>query len=331
MCPHQADARDGPSESSGVTNWLLLAGNRLVIAGGLVLLVFLCLVGVGVTFGTAVFRAHSPVYFLFSSLLTGNLTVLTVVVSINQLVLSRELGEPGELRTRIEETLDYRSTVESVAGTPVSPSSPGKFLRFLHETIAEQGEKLDERATAATDSDLQDRLESLSRSLVRDARRVNRTLDDQQGRIFAVVAATLTTNHADQIHDITEIQRTHADALSETTRTQLERIERTLLQIDVGRKYFKTVYVQKELAYLSRILLYVGVPAIVGSGFVLLLYNAATTANVPSSVLAPAVAGAFALGVTPLALLVAFVLRLAWVAQQTATIVPFTSTTEYRP
>ncbi|WP_117595152.1 hypothetical protein [Haloprofundus halophilus] len=320
----------GESGYRRIADWLLLEGNRLSIAGGVLLLTLGGFLAVLLPFGPSSVRPGSPMYFLYSSLLTGDLTLLTVVLSINQLVLSRELGEPGTLRKRINETLSYRHDVEELVGASTSPKSPSGFLHLLHRSLEAQAGELAALTDRVDDAQARRRLRSLSDSLERDAQAVSRTLDGEDGSIFSVMSATVSTTHADQLQTIAGLQSGDADPVTDELLRHLDRIEATLLQIDVARKYFRTVYVQKELAYLSRILLYIGVPAIVGSGLALVLYNANTVAAVPSTLFVGAVTVTFVLGFAPLAVLFAFVLRLAWVAQQTATVPPYDTESSYR-
>ncbi|SIR98010.1 hypothetical protein SAMN05421858_4938 [Haladaptatus litoreus] len=91
-----------PTWSVGLSNrgsrWLLVTGNRLVVAAVFlsgILLLLILLPSVSVLFA----QPSSPMYFLFSALLGGNFTLISVVLSINQLVLSRELGATGKFHS----------------------------------------------------------------------------------------------------------------------------------------------------------------------------------------------------------------------------------------
>lgn len=314
----------------GFANWFLLEGNRLAVAAGVVAAMAVALGPVVAAYGPASLARGSPMYFLFSSLLTGNLTLVTVVLSINQLVLSRELGSPGSLRSTLNETIEFRRDAADATGAAAVPAEPSAFLHSLHESLAARSRDLRTVVGDVADGDTRRRLRSLAESMADDARTVDRTLDGRDDEVFAVVAATLSTDHATQLREITAVRNT-VDDLPDGVGRALDGAERLLRQIDVGRKYFKTVYVQKELAYLSRLLLYVGVPAVFACGGTLVFYNASRAATVPLGLLGAVAAAGFLLGVAPLAVLFAFILRLAWVAQQTAAIAPFRTGTEYGP
>ncbi|USZ68338.1 hypothetical protein NGM10_01030 [Halorussus salilacus] len=343
--PESADSRtpEGESETTETArigaSWLLLGGRRWVVAGVVLAGTSVLLVGVLSAYGRAAVRPGSPMNFLLSSLLTGNLTLVTVVLSINQLVLARELAEPGTLRERIERTREYQHSVEETADAGVSPKTPAAFLRFLHESLESETETLADAAADAgsatdagdaVDGETRERLRQLTESLAADARGVEEVLDGEGESVYAVISATLATNHVDQLQEIAEI-RGAAESLPADLRESLGTVESHLLEIDVARKYFRTVYVQKELAFLSRLLLYVGVPAVVLVGLALLFYNAAGAAGVavPTTALFGVASTAFVVGFAPLAILFAFVLRLAWVAQRTTTVTPFASEASY--
>ena len=49
---------------------------------------------------------------------------MTIVISISQLVISRQLGSPGERRDRIEATNDYREKIEGSVEEEVAPVTP---------------------------------------------------------------------------------------------------------------------------------------------------------------------------------------------------------------
>lgn len=62
-----------------------------------------------------------------------------------------------------------------------------------------------------------------------------------------------------------------------------------------------------------------------------MFYNTRVVGFVPDEVLLWVIVVAFTLGFAPLAILFSFVLRLAWVAQRTATVAPFATQQRYRP
>jgi len=92
----------------------------------------------------------------------------------------------------------------------------------------------------------------------------------------------------------------------------------------MARQYFKSLYLQEELSSLSRVLLYAGFPAEVALVLALLGFTAAegTALTHYSNVLMPVVVG---IAFLPLALLLAFIVRIATVTERTAATIPFTT------
>lgn len=305
---------------------MLVDGDRtrvsiVLLVATLALLTALAVVGV-------VPRGPSdPMYFLFSAMLGGNLTLITVVLSINQLVLSRELGSPGTLHQRIRDAVEYRHDVEEVAGSVPSPVSPEGFLRYLHEALTDTATGLEESVSESETERLSGRVGDLVGDLTRDAAAVKRALDEPTTDIFAVIGATLGTDHADQLYEIAEV-KAEFEELTDAQQQSLDRLRDQLLYIDTARKYFRTVYMEKELSVLSRMILYVGVPAEVLAAVALAVYGAAGATAATPLWLLPFVLVALTAGFAPLAVLFSFVLRLSWVAQQNTSVAPFSASAE---
>ncbi|MWG33772.1 hypothetical protein [Halomarina oriensis] len=260
--------------------------------------------------------------FLLSGFLGGNLTLITVVISINQLVLSRELGAPGELHQRLDEALTYRETVDEVVDD-VPPVTPGRFLVKLHETLARDAEALGQASDEIVRPSEQSTVERLAASLQTDAETVMDALEPAEPGVYSVILATLGTNHAKQLHEIDRLRAGLDDSLSTTSDEVLGRLHDTLVYIDVARKYFRTIYIQKELAYVSRLILYVGIPGqlILAAG--LLGYHAVSTGTLTPDVMALALPFVLAAGFAPLLVIGVYMPRLAWVAQKNAAVAPF--------
>lgn len=133
--------------------WLLLDGNRIAVTGLVLAIIFGTLVAVELA-GWVPMNQIQPVYYLFSALVGGNITLITVVVSINQLLLSRELKSPGELESQMEGVIEYRKSVEESAGE-IAPVKPMGFLRLLVEDTRREAQRIGGLAVGTTDEDVQ--------------------------------------------------------------------------------------------------------------------------------------------------------------------------------
>lgn len=57
--------------------------------------------------------------------------MVPIVLSINQLVRSREFKPPGEVREGIQVTISYRDEVAGTTGEDLVPTTPNEFLNVL--------------------------------------------------------------------------------------------------------------------------------------------------------------------------------------------------------
>ena len=315
-------ARDDPAE------WLLLDGHRLTITAVLLGSVFALFVLVeSLSVGGVAWPV--PLLYVYSSQAGGNITLITLVLSINQLVLSRQLGSPGELLDQIDRVTEYRAAVQNDAGGSVAPVTPSDFLAQLLDNTHDQVESLED-VRGVGDDELDDEIDDLESSLNDHIDEVSGLLNESSFGTFHALSATLDTNYGEQIHQIQRIREDHRGSLDDEEIAELDELVTRLQRIDVARQYFKTLYMQSELATFSRLLLYVGVPATVVSTAVLVLAGGAPEGSFFPSLPPFALALTVTVGFAPLAVLFAFVLRIATVAQRTAAITPFT-TPDQRP
>lgn len=122
-----------------VRTWILIDGDRRLVAAGLVLGTLLVLL-VAVQLGIIAVGPESSMRTLLSSGITsGLLALITVSLSINQLLLSRVFGSPGEFEDRLSETLALRERIEEVGELPVSPNHPVSFLGVRQATHRSRG------------------------------------------------------------------------------------------------------------------------------------------------------------------------------------------------
>jgi len=334
----------------------LIIGDRLLLAGVLLAAAFGLFIALEVVGG---FRSvdRAPLLYLFSALTGGNFTLITIIVSINQLVVSRQLSTPGELRTQIEETNEYReSVIDTLPDNDVAPVTPTEFLHLLLRATRESLARLEyesdtlEDGEVSTDGgnpetrngdDLQgtqrqgtdateasDLVADLVADLTDHIDYVDELLRRSDSGIFSALSATLTTNYSQHIYRARELQQEHADALTDTQDEALDQLVVLLQQIDVARQYLKTLYMQDELSQLSRRLLVVGIPAVFVSIVMLKLFAASQGMIFTEGTLTVLTDLAVTVALAPLAVVFSFVLRIAAVARRTVAITPFTTASQ---
>lgn len=314
---------------SQAVEWILLDGTRWAVAGAS-LAPIAVLLGWMAAAKLLVLTNTGPLQFLFSALVGGNFTLITVVLSVNQLVLSRQLEAPGEVRSQIQEVHDYRSEVEDHAPQDVAPVFPPEFFLLLLETVRRQAQDLGGLAISHEPEGLRDDVDGLVETVTTRVDRTHELYDRSDAGILEILVAALDTNYAGQIRDAREIKHAYEGALPDEVERRIDELVRSLEQIDVARQYLKTLYIQSELAQFSRQLLYVGMPAMFVSICVLSAFTISPNVGMTDPTFRTVVAGAIVVGLLPLSVLFAFVLRIATVSQKTIAITPFT-TAEQEP
>jgi len=301
-------------------DWLFLEGDRRLIAFGIVV-VFVGVFSGLVWAGVIAVGAGSSVASVFGSGLTaGVVTLVTIALSINQLILSRVFGSPGKLTDRLEGSRNLCERVERLADQPSSPNDPGAFLSLLAVT-------LNERATAAqsmakgTDADTPTAVtDALS-----DFAEYGRSIDSHihpETPITDVLGVIIGTGYAENMTAVRHLRNEYGESLPEDVQSEFRAIGELMESIAVVRQFFKTLALQQDFATLSRQLIYTGLVALLVSVSLTLVYrtDSVTIASSAPEVVVPLALGAV---LAPLGLFAAYLLRAATVAYRTVSVGPF--------
>lgn len=307
--------------------WLLLTGSRSVIAAGVTITLFVFLTAVSFS-GYSPLREVGPLFYVYGGLISGNLTLVTVVVSINQLLLGRELMTPDELRSQVEGTIDYRSRVEEAA-RQVAPVEPLGFLRLLLENTRRKAQQLGGLSSTEVEGEVADDVDDVVEDITDKVDQVDRLLRDGDPSMFHVLSTTLSTNYAREINRLRRLER-ETDELPRHVDEWREDLIENLQNMDIARQYFKAIYLQEELANLSKLLFYTGIVSISTLAATFMLFTGGGEATVPRGVLHVLVPAVVAVGLVPLAVLFSYIVRTATVTRRTAAIIPFTTPTQER-
>lgn len=310
--------------------WFLLDANRNLITGVLLAASFVTILLVG-SLGPVPVRSFltegvSPGVALIE-LLKSIVSVVVIVLSINQLVLSPGLGPVGEQQERFEQSMDLRRKVEDHTGVQVSPASPAAFLAVLLDAIIDQAEQIEEIAarTDISDSVVHEEITELTNESRIEAERVRSLLTSSEFGQFEVVSAALRFAMSEKARMLRGIRQSHSTSSSEPLQEAFDEMEDLLQLFTVSREYLKIVYTRDEYIRLSEGLLYTGLPAI------LITYCAAQIDG-PSAF--PGhffgvenrlifVSGAVTIALTPFAVLLSYVFRLTAMSRSTLFIGPF--------
>ncbi|MGM0718833.1 MAG: hypothetical protein ACQET5_17060, partial [Halobacteriota archaeon] len=169
------------SRTAGSRYWmrLLIQTNRWLLVA-VVLAVIFCLLVVTSQLGLAPLReiaaTQNGVRYLFSPFIGAIITGTSIVVTINQLVLSQELGAVGDQRERMQESLAFQTDVESTLGVGISNPEPAAFLDQLLDGIDDRATRLGKTMTAAHDADRADPVDDFVEDVTRNAETVRTDL-----------------------------------------------------------------------------------------------------------------------------------------------------------
>lgn len=301
-------------------HWIVFRGNRLAIVGTLLLFVFAALVALT---GTGVFAVgpDSAARTLFSSGLTsGILTVVTLVLSINQLILSRVFGSPSGLGDRLEGTKEFRSELEEIADVPSTPNDPAAFLALIGATIARRGRDL-RRSLDGDESETAEKVRETLDDVVEYGDEAADSLEPEMS-IAAVLDFLLATEYARKMTAVHEARNLYGERLTDEQREDLEAIESLFGLVAISRQFFKTLALQENFAHLSRIIATTGLAAFFATVTMTLLYR--TNALTIDPGVMPLVASAgLTIIVAPVIAVIVYVLRAATIAAHTVSVGPF--------
>lgn len=295
---------------------VLLSGQRHIVASG-ILLLMIGIVLIPALTGFTI-RNTTPLTYMASALITGNITLITIVVAINQVILSQELESPGSLRDEIERTAEYRQVALDQETTPTNPSD---FLHQLFQQTCQDAFSLEDLLPRTSDP----ASDHLITDLPNYCKRISDQLESASGNLSHVVVPILGVNYGDDIRRCHQLQAKYGEDDHEQLHRTLDQLTSDLENLDVARQYFTTIFMKEELATLSQTLLYVGIFAV--SAPIALLFELTTyTGSSPPmpNLFIPSLL-TLSVGLLPLAFLIAFILRVATVAKEIAAISPFTS------
>ncbi|WP_435178764.1 hypothetical protein [Halorussus sp. AFM4] len=238
--------------------------------------------------GATPIRGRNQLPLLFSAFIGGNLTLITVVLSINQLVLSRQLEAPGTLRRQLQDMAEFRDDAAEVSDRQVMPPLPPDFMHQLRQTAQRQAKTLEKRRPSQVDLQSQSELRDFVAKLNKDFEEISSLLEQPGVHPFHALTAVLDTDIGLRIHQARRLKALYHEEFPEEVREEFAELITVLELIDVSRDYFKTIFMQRELSYLSRVLLYVGFPAELVATVMFLVFDT-STGSAASPLLAPVV------------------------------------------
>ncbi len=308
--------------------WLLLRMNRWLLTALVLSAVFVTLVAlsqIGLTPLREIVESQDGLDFLFSAFIGAIITGTSIVVTINQLVLSQELGAIGDQRERMQESIGFREDVERELVEGASPPEPAAFLYELLGGIQDRATELEATMEDERDEKLQEEITEYVDDLTSNVASVQAELEEAQFGTFDVIWNALNFNYSWKIYRARQIRAQHSDSLSEEANDAIDGMIEVLTLFGPAREHFKTLYFQWELIDLSRALLYISVPALVAVAAMIMYVDDAVLPGRTLGVdnLVWLTSAGLVVGIAPFVVFIAFVLRIATVAKRTLAMGPF--------
>ncbi|WP_256301844.1 hypothetical protein [Haloarchaeobius salinus] len=306
--------------------WLLLGANRWVVAGALAFLIFLVFMIWGVLKPVSLLstmQSSDMIETVFAGLVGAIITGTTLVVTINQLVLSQEIGSLGEQRGRMDVTMDFRQNTDSLLGT-TTPADPADYLDALIETSEQRAKILRDTVSETGNQELYRKVDEYVTDLLENADHARGHLEDTDFGTFDVVSPALDYSYDRKMHDVRRLGMAYEDSLTDAERTAFRDLLEALTMYGVVREYVKDLYIQWALVKLSRAILYAAVIAFTVAGGMVVFVDATTFTGTFLGIesILWVVSAAFAVSTLPFLLFAAYILRLATLAKQTLSMGP---------
>lgn len=318
--PEDAGDRSDASRQTGAiarfAEWVKVDGNRLLLTAGTSVLIFLFLLALNAV-GAIAFKNPDSITRMASGMVAGTFSLVTLVVSVNQLILSQEFSLAGEYRDRFAGVMEFRRDVEEHTGVSTTPVEPTQILDALAEATARRADELADVAATHPDEDFRRRVVRYTKDLEADTERISDRLDRAGVEAFDALSAAVEYDDDRQISAARALRNDAPELTGEMARRFDELIE-TLRLFSTAQEHFKTVYLQRELTRFSQLTIYCGVPAALAAALIALLYGDVGGATIRATYLPYATLFLTTIVFVPLVLLAIYILRTATLTRRTA-------------
>jgi len=308
-----------------IVRWVLLDANRNAVTAALVSIVYASIMLVGTVYTFEMRRLLTEtgaVQTLLNTLLGGIILLVSIVVSINSIVLSYDITSLSNQEERIGGVMEFRQRISRLSDQRERPTDPASFLDMMAGVIRSRTEALKEVAEGA-DQELAEEIEEYVDSITETANRID---EPSSGPEFSVIWLGLEVDYSPHMDRSRSIKTSYGSTIGDDFEDRLDDLVEAFQLFATGKEYFKTLYYTEEVSQLSRTLLVVSLPAIVVTAVTVLAIDAQLLPDVWVLGLPPLlsfVATAFTIALVPFLVLTSYTLRLATVARRTAGSGPF--------
>ena len=309
--------------------WLLLTGPRILVAAVLLSLVFTSLLGLALIRPIEVrslLTETNAVQSLFSALLSGAILLVSIVVSINSVVLSQEITDIENQQERISASMEYRRNIEDFIQADITPARPAEFLTAVLHSIFRQIAALQQIAGHSSIDAFQEQVGEFVEQTEDEIQYTRNTLEHARYGSIAVLLAGLNYDYSGQLHAARTLKREFTQELDDEERDVIDGVIESLQHIAIGREYFKSLYYKRELAQLSSRLLYISLPVIVFTSYIILALDAGLFPDVQIFGMSPLLVSlifAYTVALAPYLVLTSYVVRASTITLRTLAAGPF--------
>lgn len=320
------DIQSTIGSGQSVIKWFLLGANRMTVTGILTIACFVLLTALGtLEFPLqSMFGGTDSIETLFQTLIGVLITGTTLVVSINQLVLSQEFGSLGRQRERMDKSMTFRKDSEREFRW-TGPPEPDRFLGTLVNTSVDRATALREAVEENPDRTLRKRVDQFVDRVSSSAEDIADELEHAQFGEFTVMRAALEYNYSWKIYVIRRVYWEHEESIDEEEKEAFDDVVDILELFGPAEEFFKAHYLQWELVNLSRRILFTGIPALIVSvvAAIYLKPGVVSGSLLDIPVLIWLINGGVTLALVPFFVFSAYVLRTASIAKESGAIGPF--------
>jgi len=306
----------------GIVRWILLEANRLAITGWLLTLVFVAFLTLGILWTIEMqnlLTETRAVETILNTLLSGMILLVSIVVSINSIVLSYDMSSVTNQTDRVEGASTFRRDLSKLTRPDENPSEPTSFLKVMSRTIRERAEGLNDDIDERGDDGTED-LRNYTTSVAEMAENLG-SIEETDGAEFAVLWKGMEFGYGTQIEQSRQLKSTLSSESDGDLPEQFDALIEAFELFAIGKEYFKTLYYTQEVSKLSQTLLVITLPAILINSSTILAVNAHVLPDFWLLGIPPLqvfVAAAFTVSLAPYIVLTAYMLRLSTVARLTS-------------
>ena len=311
-----------------VVRWLLLEGNRYAVTVALLTVTFVSLLAIGSlwTFEmNQLLTETQAVQIVLNTFLSGIILLVSIVVSINSIILSYDITHINTQEEQIEGMIAFQRRVGRITGAAETPTDPNTFLKLMAGTIQhEANEVVDD--IEGIDEPFAEEIQNHLEGITGTTEHIESSISEVGGGKFSALWIGFETDYGPMVNRSREITTRYETELSESGGDHFDTLIEALELFATGREYFITLYYTREIAELSRTLLFVSLPAIVLTASTILAINAQLLPDVWVFGLPPLltfVALSMVIALAPFIVLTSYMLRVTTVAQRTASAGPF--------